>query len=94
MNLCSPSSCATRCEAAYTHWVAQSVSCNLGADTQERLCEAVIAYLVEVDVLCLHYDVHRVLQTMNFEDDYDGAVNAGDVIAGLMQRLPAKITAV
>jgi len=65
-----------------------------GADTRERLCEAVRAYLVEVDVMSFHYDVHRVLQTMNFEADYDGAVNDGDVIAGLMQRLPAKITAV
>jgi hypothetical protein len=65
-----------------------------GADTRERLCEAVRAYLVEVDVISLHSDVHRVLQTMNFEADYDGAVNDGDVIAGLMQRLPAKITAV
>jgi hypothetical protein len=65
-----------------------------GADTRERLCEAVRAYLVEVDVVSFHYEAHRVLQTMNFETDYDGEVHGDDNIADLMQRLPAKITAV
>jgi hypothetical protein len=64
-----------------------------GADTRERLCEAVRAYLVEVDVMCFHYDVHRVLETMNFEDEYDGGVGA-DVIQDIMQRIRPKIVPV